>query len=100
MRFAGVLMFVLKKVFGLGEQYMICNPNEKDGRFLLDEIMQGGNFGKYDERNGERKKNRIARGFATMKRNMRYISSYSSEILWAPIWKMWHWCWRKKHGYI
>lgn len=100
LRFAGALMFVLKKVFGLGEQYMICNPNEKDGRFLLDEIMQGGNFGKYDERNGKRKKNRIARGFATMKRNMRYISSYSSEILWAPIWKMWHWCWRKKHGYI
>ena len=100
MKFAGALMYVLNEVFGLDRQQMICPPDEMEGKFLLSEIMQGGNFGKYDERNGERKKNRIARGFATMKRNMRYISSYPSEILWAPVWKMWHWCWRKKHGYI
>lgn len=100
MKFAGALMYVMSEVFGLGKQQMICPPNEKDGKFLLEEIMRGGNFGKYDERNGVRKNNRIARGFATMKRNMRYISAYPSEILWAPIWKMWHWCWRKKHGYI
>lgn len=100
MKFAGALMYVMSEVFGLDKQQMICPPNEEEGKFLLNEIMQGGNFGKYDERNGERKKNRIARGFATMKRNMRYISSYPSEILWAPVWKMWHWCWRKKHGYI
>lgn len=100
MKFAGSLMFVMSEVFGLDKQLMICPPNEKDGRLLLEDIMIGGNFGKYDERNGKRKANRIARGFATMKRNMRYISAYPSEILWAPAWKMWHWCWRKKHGYI
>lgn len=99
-KFTGALMYVMKVVFGLSEGKMICAPNEAEGLLLLEEIMRGGNFGKYDERNGERKENRIARGFATMKRNMRYISSYPSEILWAPLWKTWHWCWRKKHGYI
>ncbi len=99
-KFAGALMFVMSEVFDLDKKRMICPPNDKDGKFLLSEIMQGGNFGKYDERNGERRKNRIARGIATMKRNMRYISAYPSEILWAPVWKIWHWCWRKKHRYI
>ena len=32
---------------------MICAPNEKEGRKLLDEIMQGGNFAQYDERGKE-----------------------------------------------
>ena len=32
---------------------MICAPNEKEGRKLLDEIRQGGNFAQYDERGKE-----------------------------------------------
>ena len=32
------------------EPWMICEPNEKEGRKLLEEIMKGGNFGQYDER--------------------------------------------------
>ena len=28
--------------------WMICEPNEKEGRKLLEEIMKGGDFGQYD----------------------------------------------------
>ena len=27
--------------------WMICEPNEKEGKKLLEEIMKGGNFGQY-----------------------------------------------------
>lgn len=27
------------------ERYLLCNPNEEDGRFMLDEVMETGNMG-------------------------------------------------------
>ena len=36
--------------------WMICEPNEKQGRILLGEIMKGGNFGQYDTRDAALKK--------------------------------------------
>ena len=36
--------------------WMICEPNEVEGRILLAEIMKGGNFGQYDTRDAALKK--------------------------------------------
>ena len=36
--------------------WMICEPNEKEGKKLLEEIMKGGNFGQYDTRDAALKK--------------------------------------------
>ena len=38
-RFVGALMQVMHTVFGLERELMLCEPNEQDGKFLLDEIM-------------------------------------------------------------
>ena len=36
--------------------WMICEPNENEGKKLLEEIMKGGNFGQYDTRDAALKK--------------------------------------------
>lgn len=48
-KFAAAVMWVLHEVFAMPAHHYICEPNEKEGRKLLVEIMQGGNFGQYDE---------------------------------------------------
>lgn len=95
-RLAGAVMWVLKEIFALPEEQMVCKPDEEEGRFLLNEIMQAGNFGKYDkriERNGAKGLNLLIKH---TKRNMHFLTHYPSETLWSPIWKIWHWVWRKQ----
>lgn len=100
-RFAEAVMWVLQKVFGMGDSYLLTAPNEREGRFLLNEIMLAGNFGKYDERlQHERGETSIHWALRKLKRNFRFIGSYPSEVLWSPLWKIWHWCWRKANGYL
>lgn len=44
---AGALMWVMKEVLLMDEDWMIARPDEKRGRMLLDIIMAGGNFGHF-----------------------------------------------------
>ena len=100
-RFAGGVMWILRERFGLDETLMLCKPNERHGKYQLEEIMQSGNFGQYDERTVRVDKNkRFKRGLVQLKRNLRFVGYYPSEVLWSPVWKLWHYCWRKRKGYI
>ena len=95
-RLAGAVMWGLHEVFALPEDLMLFEQNEKEGRFLLDEIMKAGNFGKYDariERNGERGISLLVKH---TKRNMHFLTHYPSETIWSPLWKVWHWVWRRQ----
>lgn len=47
-------MYVLHEALGLPEAKMIAPIDVNEGRFLLAEIMQGGNFGQYDTRLGSK----------------------------------------------
>ena len=99
--FVGGVMYVLQKCFLLDSNLMLCDANERHGKFLLSEILIGGNFGQYDTRyNFQSRDNRLWNGFVTLNRNFRYLFYYPSEVCWAPIWKIWHWWWRKRKGYM
>ena len=98
-RFASALMWVLGHVFGLPEEQMPWKPNEKDGKFLLEEIMLSGNFGKQDERQ---------RGLYDSKWNsfwMVHVKTFRLwrfdhwAWLWSPIWRIKGFVWRKLKGY-
>lgn len=99
--FVGGIMWILTTCFGMKEEYMLCPVNAKHGKFLLSEIMTAGNFGHYDDRTKQISKDKkFERGFVQFGRNLRFVSYYPSEVLWSPFWKLWHWCWRKKKGYL
>lgn len=51
LKYVAATQWVLQLVFGMPEGNLICAPDAKEGRKLLDEIMIGGNFGHYDKRN-------------------------------------------------
>ena len=93
-------MYVEQEVFGLQKEYMICEPDEKAGRFLLDEIMRAGNFGKYDPRIREAHSGGMVKLYIkNVTRIFGMVSYYPSEVLWSPFWKIGHFVWRKVKGY-
>lgn len=85
------------------DEYLICQPNEKEGKFLLAEIMQAGNFGKYDERIARGSKSfmgfkvscSISHAIEKTKHNLRLLKHYPEEVLWEPFFRVYHWIWRK-----
>lgn len=100
-KFAGGVMYVMRECFAMDSEYCLCHVNEKHGRMLLKEMLIAGNFGQYDDRiqlNG--KDERFSNGIIQLKRNLRYLFYYPSEVLWSPVWKLWHWGWRKWKGYL
>ena len=95
-KFAGAVMFVMKEVFGLSEDRMIAPMDEKEGRFLLDEIMRGGNFGQYDDRMGSKVgESKIHRYFRMNLRNLRFVKHYPTEALSEPLFRTWFAAWKK-----
>lgn len=95
LRFARAVMYVEREVFGLQEEYMICKPDEKAGRFLLGEIMRAGNFGQYDPRIHDAHSGGLVKLYLkNVWRLFAMVRYYPSEVLWAPIWKIWHYVWR------
>lgn len=98
-KFAQAVMFVMKEVFGLSEDRMIVPMDEKEGRFLLDEIMRGGNFGQYDDRMGSKVgESKIHRYFRMNLRNLRFVKHYPTEALSEPLFRTWFAVWKKIHG--
>lgn len=43
-------MWMLSETLHMEEELMLCRPDEKRGRQLLSDVMEGGNFGSYSER--------------------------------------------------
>ena len=98
-KFAQAVMYVLHDVFGLSEDRMIAPMDEKEGRFLLDEIMRGGNFGQYDDRMGSKVgESKIHRYFRMNLRNLRFVKHYPTEALSEPLFRTWFAVWKKIHG--
>ena len=97
-KFAGAVMFVLHEVLGLAEDKMIVPMDEKRGKLLLSEILNGGNFGKHFTKYGHFTQQGMAKKyFLKIWRNMHFVRYYPAEALCEPIFRTWHFFWRMKN---
>lgn len=97
--FAKAVMYVMKHVFMLEDNYLLCEPDTDEGEFLLNEIMEGGNFGHYDKRYHERSKHK-GRGKLLLNKihnNMHLLTHYTNEVVWAPVYFVWHYFWKRTY---
>ncbi|MCM1516375.1 MAG: nucleotidyltransferase family protein [Paraprevotella sp.] len=93
-RFATALMWLCKEVLKMPEKFLICKPNEKYGRFLLDEVMKTGNMGHQDERVDHRKlKNAFGRYIHNLKRDYKVARICPHYALWEPFWGVYQFVW-------
>ncbi len=89
LRFAGAMMWLLREVFSLEEEFMFVEPDEKEGRFLLEEICLTGNMGHHDKRNWGAVKTPVSRFFYNMRRDAHFLAHYPKEVLWQPLFSIW-----------
>ena len=97
-KFAGAVMYVLHEALGLSEEKMIAPIDEKRGKLLLAEILNGGNFGKHFTKYGGFTHQSMGKKyFLKIWRNMHFVRYYPAEALSEPIFRTWHFFWRMKN---
>ena len=97
-KFAGAVMYVLHKALGLSEEKLIAPIDEKRGKLLLSEILNGGNFGQHFTKYGHFTQQGMAKKyFLKIWRNMHFVRYYPAEALSEPIFRTWHFFWRMKN---
>lgn len=97
-KFARAMMWVMQRVYSLDSKYFIAEPDQKEGEFVLNEILQSGNMGHYDTRLGHKEGETVAhRYFRMTLRNMRFVKHYPSEALCEPIFRTWYFFWQLTH---
>ena len=97
-KFAGAVMYVLHEVLGLSEEKMIAPMDEKRGKLLLAEILNGGNFGRHFTKYGHfTQQGMVKKYFLKIWRNMHFVRYYPAEALSEPVFRTWHFFWRIKN---
>ena len=97
-KFARAVMYVQHEALGLPEEKMIAPMDEKRGKLLLAEILNGGNFGKHFTKYGHfTQQGMVKKYFLKIWRNMHFVRCYPAEALSEPIFRTWHFFWRMKN---
>lgn len=97
-KFARAVMYVLHETLGLSEEKMIVPMDEKRGKLLLAEILNGGNFGQHFTKYWHFTQQGMAKKyFLKIWRNMHFVRYYPAEALSEPLFRTWHFFWRKKN---
>lgn len=84
--FAAGVMWIIQKVFCLDSSKMICLPDEKHGKYIYQEIILCGNFGRYDQRLSTY--DYKERSILQIMRNIQQIIYYPDEVLGSFWWRM------------
>ena len=95
-KFAGGIMYIMQEVFGMPASRLIVPPNEKYGKFVLNEVLEAGNFGKHDARN-RFGRSKLGHNLQRVYRDIRLVKFFPAEALCEPLFRTWHFFWRMKN---
>ena len=95
-KFAGGIMYIMQEVFGMPASRLIVPPNEKYGKFVLNEVLEAGNFGKHDARN-RFGRSKLGHNLQRVYRDIRLVRYFPAEAMSEPFFRVWHYFWRLKH---
>ena len=95
-KFAGAIMYIMQEVFGMPASRLIVPPNEKYGRFVLNEVLEAGNFGRHDARN-RFGRSKLGHNLQRVYRDIRLVRYFPAEALCEPLFRIWHFFWRLKY---
>lgn len=99
-RFARGLMWVLQLYFGLEEKYLLMEPDEKEGQFIINEVLLTGNMGHSDTRDWGSMRSPLSRFFLNLRRDAYLANHYPHEALWQPFFSIWLYFWRLSKGLL
>lgn len=85
LKFAGAVMWIMKSVFKLEDERLICPVDKKLGTALLSHVMQGGNFGHHNNDTLANPNTHFGRFANQVYSNIKLLRYYPSETIWAPI---------------
>ena len=95
-KFAGGIMYIMQEVFGMPASHLIVPPNEKYGRFVLNEVLEAGNFGRHDARN-RFGRSQLGHNLQRVYRDIRLVKYFPAEAMSEPLFRTWHFFWRVKN---
>ena len=95
-KFAGGIMYIMQEVFGMPASRLIVPPNEKYGNFVLNEVLEAGNFGRHDARN-RFGSSQLGHNLQRVYRDIRLMKYFPAEALCEPVFRSWHFFWRMKN---
>ncbi len=95
-KFAGGIMYIMQEVFGMPASRLIVPPNEKYGKFVLNEVLEAGNFGRHDARN-RFGRSQLGHNLQRVYRDIRLVRYFPAEALCEPLFRTWHFFWRMKN---
>ena len=98
-KFAGGIMYIMQEVFGMSASRLIVPPNEKYGKFVLNEVLEAGNFGRHDARN-RFGRSQLGHNLQRVYRDIRLVRYFPAEALCEPLFRTWHFFWRLKYKII
>ena len=87
MRFASGIMWVMKEVFGIEDDSLLCVADEDEGKFLLQQIIKHGNFGQSARACSNDKLNVM---FHMLNNNWLFLIHYPTETISTPFYHICH----------
>ena len=95
LKFAQGVMWIEQNILGLQREFLLTKPDESVGKILLNEILAGGSYGKYDSRyNFSKHHSALSLLRQEMRRNIRFVALFPNEVISRPLFKLWHRSWQ------